>query len=169
MSICPHILKQPCNSAQALVEMVSFFQRMRNGLRHRFQKRPPRHTRSATCLENLFILFRVCLLHLFRGSDVLFEVSTGMFPGLETLHQQPSGLKLSVSYDNHHFYSVIRTSVGLASGTASSDNDPAVPPVVLAGRVCEPGCPAFSGGYADMMGEGYKQLVFSIGDNCLRE
>ena len=73
-----------------------------------------------------------------------------MFPSLQAFHQQPSGLqhlrKLSILLCCWRF---LHTSVGLASGTASSSDTDS--PVVLVGSVCEPACPAFSGGYVDIL------------------
>ena len=71
-------------------------------------------------LENLLILLCVGVLHLLRGCNVVFEVTTGMFPGLEALEEELGDLKhVSDLRSSQMLTSREQTSLVSSSGMAS--------------------------------------------------
>lgn len=74
LSIGPHILKETSDASETLIKLMTFFQRLTDGL------------------ERPFIFFLLVLMKLFRCSNILFEIATGMLPRLQSLQQEASGL-----------------------------------------------------------------------------
>jgi hypothetical protein len=74
LRVYSHILKKACNPAKPLVKVMAFFQRMRDRL------------------KNLLILFRVNLMDLLYGANIILQIHNGVFPSLQPLCKYSSGL-----------------------------------------------------------------------------
>lgn len=75
LGVASHILKEASDTPEGLVEVRPLSQRLRD------------------CLEDFLILFGVCLVDLFRRTDVLFQVTYCVFPGLQSLGEEARGLR----------------------------------------------------------------------------
>ena len=74
LGIDAHVLKEARNTSKRLVKVLPLSKGLRNGL------------------ENLFILLRLRLVNLLDGLNVLLDVDDGVFPGLESLGEEPGSL-----------------------------------------------------------------------------
>lgn len=74
LGIASHVFEEAGDTSERLVKVVA----LSEGLGNR--------------LEDLFVLFGMCLVDLLRRSDVFFQVDHRMLPGLQSLGKQARSL-----------------------------------------------------------------------------
>lgn len=76
LGIGAHVLEEAGHAPQRLIEVLSLPKGFGNGLQH------------------LLVLLGVAMVYLLDGTYIVFQVDDGVFPGLQTLGEKASGLRL---------------------------------------------------------------------------